>query len=177
MREVRCLVRAAQREFVCLKNEGFDDLLQECLIHWFFIKDQYRPEAGASEHTFLNRVTRHKLADIMRIKGANKRKVFYMSESLDAMADDEESISAKEKILMVEEQVVSKLTAADLPDALSRATANLSFRQKQLCRFLMEGMSIAKAGEKMCIPRTTLNEEVKRIREVFLKEGLEEYLS
>ncbi len=104
------------------------------------------------------------------------RKVSYVSESLDAMGEDEESISAKEKILMVEEQTISKITAADLPDAMGRATANLTFRQKQLCRFLMEGTSIAKAGEKMGIPRTTLNEEVKRIREVFRKEGLEEYL-
>jgi DNA-directed RNA polymerase specialized sigma24 family protein len=128
------LVRAAQREFVCLKNEGFDDLLQECLIHWFFIKDQYRPEAGASEHTFLNRVTRHKLADLMRIKGANKRKVFYMSESLDAMADDEESISAKEKILMVEEQVVSKLTAA-------RKRMSKTFRCRAGCAIIFRPQS------------------------------------
>ena len=176
MREVRCLVREAQREHVCLRIEGFEDLLQECLIHWFFIKDQYRPEAGASEHTFLNRAIRNKLADIMRLRGTNKRKIFYMSESLDALGEDEELTSMKEKILMVEEQTVSKITAVELPDAMARATANLTFRQKQLCHFLMEGISIAKAGEKMGIPRTTLNEEVKRIREVFRKEGLEEYL-
>ncbi|MFA5284125.1 MAG: hypothetical protein WC347_00875 [Smithellaceae bacterium] len=112
----------------------------------------------------------------MRIKGANKRKVFYMSESLDAIDEDGESNGAKEKILMVDEQTVQKITAADLPDAMSRATEKLSFRQKQLCRFLMEGMSIKGAGEKMNIPRTTLNEEVKRIRVIFQNEGLEEYL-
>ncbi len=77
---------------------------------------------------------------------------------------------------MVEEQTISKITAADLPDAMARATAGLSFRQKQLCRYLSEGMSHVKAGEKMGIPRTTLQEEVKRIREAFRKEGLEEYL-
>ena len=77
---------------------------------------------------------------------------------------------------MVEEQTVSKITAADLPDAMLRATSNLSFRQKQICRYLSEGMSQVKVGETMKIPRTTLQEEVKRIREVFCKEGLEEYL-
>lgn len=176
MREVRCLVRSAQRDYLCLKCEGFEDLLQECLIHWFFMKDQYRPEEGASERTFLNRVTRNKLADLMRIKGANKRKVFYMSESLDAIDENGESSGAKEKILMVDEQVVQKITAADLPAAMTRVTDKLSFRQKQLCRFLMEGVSIKGAGEKMNIPRTTLNEEVKRIRVIFQNEGLEEYL-
>ncbi|MBU0768034.1 MAG: hypothetical protein KJ687_02925 [Proteobacteria bacterium] len=139
------------------------------------MKDQYRPESGASQRTFLNRVTRNKLTDLMRIKGSNKRKVFYLSESLDDM-ENERAMRTKEKTLMDEDQVVSKITAEDLLDAISKATANLSFRQKQLCRFLMEGMSIAKAGEKMDIPRTTLNEEVKRIRVVFQEAGLEEFL-
>ena len=150
--------------------------MQECLVHWFFTKDQYRAEEGAEEKTFLNRIIRNKLADIARIKGAYKRKVLYMSESLDAMCDDEDLIGKKERALMVEEQVVEKITTADLPDAMARATANLSFRQKQICQYLSEGMSQVKAGEKMNIPRTTLQEEVKRIREVFRKEGLEEYL-
>jgi predicted DNA-binding protein (UPF0251 family) len=33
-----------------------------------------------------------------------------------------------------------------------------------------------KAGEKMGIPRTTLQEEIKRIRMAFQKAGLEEFL-
>lgn len=170
------MIKDAQRDYTCLRHESFDDLLQECLIYWFFVKDQYRPEAGASERTFLNRITRNKLADLARFEGRNKRRVFSMSESLDAMDSDDESIGKKERILMVEEQTISKITAADLPDAMARATADLSFRQKQLCRYLSEGMSLVKAGEKMGIPRTTLQEEVKRIREAFRKEGLEEYL-
>jgi RNA polymerase sigma-70 factor (ECF subfamily) len=170
------LIKEAQREYAFLKSESFDDLLQECLIYWFFVKDQYRPEAGASRRTFLNRITHNKLADMARFEGRNKRRVFSISESLDAMDSDEELIGKKERILMVEEQTISKITAADLPDAMARATAGLSFRQKQLCRYLSEGMSLVKAGEKMGIPRTTLQEEVKRIREAFRKEGLEEYL-
>jgi len=77
---------------------------------------------------------------------------------------------------MVEEQTVQKISAADLPDAVSRATAGLSFRQKQICRYLSEGMSQVKVGEIMKIPRATLQDEIRRIREAFLKEGLEEYI-
>lgn len=176
MREIICSIRKAQNEYLSLRKEGFEDLLQECLIHWFFIKDQYRPESGTSERTFLNRVTRNKLVDLIRRRGANKRRVLYMSESLDAMGDDEESFGVTEEILMVEEQVVSKITTANLPEAISKATANLSFRQKQICRYLSEGMSQVKVGEKMNISRATLQDEIKRIREVFRKEGLEEFL-
>lgn len=170
------MIKDAQREYACLKDECFEDLLQECLIHWFFTKDQYRPEAGASERTFLNRITRNKLADLIKFERRNKRKVLYMSESLDAMGDDEKSIGARERILKVEEQVISKITTADLPDAMARAMIGLSFRQKQLCRYLSEGMSLVKAGEKMGIPRTTLQEEIKRIRVAFQEAGLEEFL-
>jgi len=41
---------------------------------------------------------------------------------------------------------------------------------------LSEGMSQVKVGEIMKMPRATLQDEVKRIREAFRKEGLEEYL-
>lgn len=140
------------------------------------MKGQYRDGEGAEERTFLNRVIQNRLADIARIKGAYKRKTFYMSESLDAMDDDEQSIGLKEKALMVEEKIVEKVTVADLPDAIAKATAGLSFRQKQICRYLSEGMSQVKVGEIMKMPRATLQDEVKRIREAFRKEGLEEYL-
>ena len=176
MREILYSVRDAQRDYASLRKEGIEDLLQECLIHWFFMKEQYRAESGASERTFLNRVTRNKIADLIRRRAANKRRVSYESESLDAMDDDEKMISTKERILMVEEQTTIKITVADLPEAMSKATANLSFRQKQICRYLSEGMSQVKVGDVMNIPRTTLQDEIKRIREVFRKVGLEEYL-
>ena len=140
------------------------------------MKDQFRSESGASERTFLNRITRNKIADLIRRRDANKRKVLYVSESLDEMDGDGESINTKEKILMVEEQIVSKISAANLPEAMAKATAGLSFRQKQICRHLSEGMSQVKVGKMMKIPRATLQDEIKRIREVFRKVGLEEFL-
>lgn len=140
------------------------------------MKDQYRQESGASERTFLNRITRNKIADLIRRREANRRKVLYVSDSLDEMDDNEQSINLKERLLMVEEQIVAKISAANLPEAMAKATARLSFRQKQICRHLSEGMSQVKVGKMMKIPRATLQDEIKRIREVFRKVGLEEYL-
>lgn len=160
---------------MCLENECFEDLLQECLVHWFFTKAKYQKEES-TQRTFLNRIIRHKLADIARLKMTNKRKSFYLSQSLDAMDEDGEFDGKKEKILMIENHMVEEISVEDLPSAMARAMAGLSFRQKQLCRLLSEGMSLVKAGERMNIPRTTLQDEIKRIREAFKKEGLEEYL-
>lgn len=159
-----------------MRKEGFEDLLQECLIHWFFMKDRYRPESNASERTFLNRVTRNKIADLIRRRETNKRKVLYVSKSIDGMGGDEQSINTKEKLLMVEEQIMSKISAANLPEAMAKATAGLSFRQKQICRYLSEGMTQVKVGEVMKISRGVLRNEIKYIREAFRKVGLEEYL-
>lgn len=149
--------------------------MQECLVHWFFTKAKYQ-EGESTQRTFLNRVIRHKLADIARLKMTNKRKAFYLSQSLDEMDEDGEHDGKKEKILMIENRTVEEIAVEDLPSAMARAMAGLSFRQKQLCRLLSEGMSVVKAGQAMNIPRTTLNDEIKRIRESFKKEGLEEYL-
>lgn len=77
---------------------------------------------------------------------------------------------------MVENHLVEEISVEDLPEAMARVMANLSFRQKQLCRLLSDGINQVQAGEKMNIPRTTLQAEIKRIREVFRAEGLEEYL-
>lgn len=146
------------------------------MIHWFFMKDQYRAESGASERTFLNRITRNKIVDLIRRRDANKRKVLYVSESIDEMDGDGKSINTKEKILMVEEQIVSEVSAANLPEAMTKATVGFSFRQKQICHHLAEGMSQVKVGEVMKISRGVLRTEIKHIREAFRKAGLEEFL-
>lgn len=146
------------------------------MIHWLFTKNQYRPESGTTPRTFLNRVIRHKLADLIKYEKRNKRKLSHMSESLDEADEEGQSGHLKERSLMVENRVIEEISIEDLPAALDRAMANLSFRQKQLCRLLSEGMSQVEAGAKMNIPRTTLQEEIKRIRDVFRAEGLEEYL-
>lgn len=140
------------------------------------MKDRYRPESNASERTFLNRITRNKIADLIRRRETNKRKVLYISKSIDGMDIDEQSINTKEKLLMVEEQIMSKISAANLPEAIAKATAGLSFRQKQICRYLSEGMTQIKVGEVMKISRGVIRNEIKYIRKAFCKVGLEEYL-
>ena len=42
-----------RREHRNLAREGFDDLLQECLIHWLDVRDQYDPSRGASKKTYM----------------------------------------------------------------------------------------------------------------------------
>jgi DNA-directed RNA polymerase specialized sigma24 family protein len=55
--------------------------------------------------------------------------------------------------------------------------ALLTPAQQRLCLMLgEEGLSIKEAAEKLRIPRGTLYEEIKRIRQVFADFGLDDYL-
>ena len=49
--------------------------------------------------------------------------------------------------------------------------------QQRLCQLLgEEGLSIKEAAERLRIPRSTLYEEIKRIRRIFDQQGLSNYL-
>lgn len=68
-----------KKQWRCLDIDDFEDILQECLIHWLFAKDKYDPSAEASEKTFMGRVVRNKLTDIIKERERDKRKVFQNS--------------------------------------------------------------------------------------------------
>ena len=53
----------------------------------------------------------------------------------------------------------------------------LTSEQRRLCELLgAQGLSIKEAAERLRIPRATLYEEIKRIRAIFARHGLDDYL-
>lgn len=168
-------MRQSQRKFKVLALESFDDLLQECLAHWFFNKDQCSTDK-ASLRTFLNRVIRHKLLDLVRKRKAVIRQAFFESIPLDEIINSENFKT--ETFLMVYDDELEKPSRDEFVQTLSNAMSRLSKRQKILCQLLgEEGLSQSEAAQRMKIPRTTLRDEIERIRGVFREEGLENFLS
>ncbi len=150
--------------------------MQDCLTHWFFVKDKYEPGHEATIKTFMERVVKYRLLNIVEERGRLKRKVSYNSISLDGLLEDKQSKFA-EKFLKVEGDALDLLMKSELPEALSKALEKLSFKQKELCRLLgEEGLNVKQASRHLGLPRSTLQEEIKRIRNIFRDEGLEEYL-
>lgn len=169
---MRCLVRKFQRKFEDLIDEGFEDLLQECLIHWLFTKDQYDAGESVSMRTFLNKVVSNKLLDLVRQKYAKKRKGFYRHLSL------EELPGRKEEKFLADKSGIDSLYSQGLPEAVRKTLEKLSIRQRELCSLLgEEGLSVREVSRHLNIPRATLQDEIKRIKDIFRKEGLEDYLS
>jgi RNA polymerase sigma-70 factor (ECF subfamily) len=169
------LIRHFQSKFTVLECEGFEDLLQECLTHWFFKRDQFDPLKPAAYKTYMAKVIVNKLQDIAESQGRQKRKALYKSVSIDELLGDDEDLSAG--FLSVEDENFDKALKSDACDVLLKALEKLSRRQQELCRLIREeGLSLNQAGSKLNIPRATVYDEILRIREVFRREGLKDYL-
>lgn len=154
-----------------LNKEGVEDLLQECLTHWFFNRNQYTGKNEASQKTFMAKVVRNKLIQIIRENSANKRKSIHISVSLNETVGDEDSPTLMDVI--PDEQEPKSDLKADLTKVLQKLTP----QQKQLCQLIgEEGLSVKEAGIRLNRHRSTLYDDIRRIKEIFNEEGLSDYL-
>jgi len=173
------LIIEFQEEWTCLVREGFDDLLQDCLTHWYFTKDDYESRRDASQKTFMGRVIRNKLADLVRQKKADKRKLAHLSISLDEpLGDNDDSPNLIDKIddgtITVTDASSNHFLEIQLKIDLSKALQKLTPQQRDLCRLIMEkGLIVTEVSDHLKTHRDTIYEELKRIRTIFMKEGLD----
>lgn len=174
------LINIFQRKWTCLEREEFDDLLQECLTHWYFTKDTYDPGREASQKTFMGRIIRNKLTDLIRERSAVKRKIAHITRSLDEpLRNDADSPALIDQINedTVTETTHNHFLEIQLKIDLSKSLQKLTPQQKNLCDLLGEkGLSVKEASDRLKTPRGTIYDEIKRIRKIFMKEGLEDYL-
>ena len=122
------------------------------------------------------KVIRNKLSNIVEKATAEKRKTIYESVSLDKpLNDDEDEPALKDKI--PDSKSVPPQIRIGLRIGLSKAYQKLTPQQKKLCKLLGEdGLSVTEASKEMKKHRRHLYREIARIREVFKKEGLKDYL-
>ena len=59
------LVDQFKRKWKCFSKDDFDDLLQECLSHWYFVRKKYEVSKGASKSTYMSNVIKNKLMDMV----------------------------------------------------------------------------------------------------------------
>ena len=89
-----------------LEKEGVEDLLQECLTHWFFHRNQYIGKNEASQKTFMAKVVKNKLIQIIRKNSANKRKSTHVTVSLnEPVGDDNDSPTLMDVIPDEQDQI------------------------------------------------------------------------
>ncbi len=170
------VINGYRKEHKYLEREGLDDLLQECLIHWLEVRCRYDPKRGASKKTYMAEVVRNMLSKLAEKATADKRKAIYESVSLDEpFNDDEDTPALKDKI--AESDDVLPQIKSELKIELSEAFQKLTPQQQELCKLLgEEGLTISEACRRLDKHRMIVYRELARIRELFEKEGLKDYL-
>ena len=175
------LVGEFRSHWKSLQREGFEDLLQDCLIHWYRVREAFDPARETSHRTFMVSVVRNKLMDIVREHESDKRKVTYLSIPIDEPVGGAEDapfvMDAIDEHRATETGVATEHSHRDARIDIAKAIAQLTPAQQRLCRLLgEEGLSIQQASERLGIPRSSLYDEIKRIRKIFTDFGLSDYL-
>jgi RNA polymerase sigma-70 factor (ECF subfamily) len=176
------LVYEYQEKFECLKGIDFDDLLQKILTHWYFNKEKFNPDRKTKEKTFMAKIVENKLTDILREAKTDKRTLNYQTISLDQPLDDDENCSTlsdlvSEDDILSRSNTLSPFLKIQLKVDLSRALLKLNSRQKKICNLILsEDLNVSELSLCLNTPRTTIFDEIKRIRKIFEKEQLKDYL-
>ena len=153
----------------------FNDLLQECIIHWWRVEDRYNSSQGASRRTFMRTVLRSKLIDLVRERKASKRKPSYNTCSLDKpLKDDEDSSTYVDELDESCSPFPSLFQCSDidLKIDLANTLEKLTTRQYELCQLFMEGrdVTVFEVSEILQTSRSTIYDEIQRIQKLFKKD-------
>jgi RNA polymerase sigma factor (sigma-70 family) len=174
------LVSEYRRRSRTLQHYEFDDLAQECLLHWLTVRAGLAHDPDNPPLGYMAKVLRNWLADLVRKRGTDKRSGDLETLSLDAAIDGSE-----DGLTLAEMLDVSNSGSADgdiethhhMRLDLLQTCLELTPSQQRLCLLLgEEGLSVKAAAEQLGIPRSTLYEEINRIRKLFAEHGLEIYL-
>ena len=157
-----------------LRSVDFEDLLQECLLHWYSKKDKYDPEKGTKIQTFMAEILKRKLEDIRREQFADKRKLNHLSDSLDRQLKEQEETTLKDTV--EDRKAKPEQNNHFLKTDLSGAIAGLSVHQQNICELILDDYPIKQISSILDTPRSTIYDEIKRIRKLFSDKGLEDYL-
>lgn len=179
--EIAIAVRLVSRfraERRVLEREDFEDLLQECLAHWYSSRDKYDPSRDASRQTFMSRVLTNKLKDLAKARTRDMRRASYEAVSLDApIREDEPGRTFLDLIDDAAAEVAPEEPIVMIPFRmrLKKAWARLSGREQELCRLRMDGLDMTKAMKAMGISKDKAYEMRKRIQKIFEQEKLRGY--
>ena len=128
----------------------------------------------------MGKVIRNKLTDFVREKEADKRKISQFTVSLDQpIGNDEGAPLLIEKVdeESISDKPVNSFLEIQLKIDLSKALQKLTPKQKKLCHLLGESeLTTKQLSEYLKTPRSTVYDEIRRIRKIFMKENLEDYL-
>ncbi|MPZ48900.1 MAG: hypothetical protein GEU75_06260 [Dehalococcoidia bacterium] len=158
-----------------------EDLLHECLIHWLAVRGNYVAARGASVRTYMRRVLRHKLADLLDRETAQKRGGQQRPLSLDAPGgpsaeEDDDPLADSVADASIAGDTEAEAEQARLSERLQQFREDLAPGARQLFDALLREGSMAKAAHVLRQPRSNLYRVREEIARMAREQGLDEFL-
>ena len=166
----KSLIIKFQKNYPWLKGFVFEDLLQECLIHWYLSRASYKEGRGASIRTFMFKVVKNRLQMIIREQQSDKRKTIHVAGSLDEVSGEDETLHG-EVLVDAESLTDHHLIHLDVEAVIECLTP----LQRDICQLLEQEYPVMRVAEILRKPRTKVRDEIKRIQEIFSQKGLKNY--
>ena len=159
-----------------------DDLEQEMILDLLRRLPKYNPER-AQLNTFIARVVEHKIATLIEARKAGIRDYRRCRCSLNDWFEDEEGRSVERVDTFDQEDYLLRTGAQSRPsDELSALAIDVAAvleglppELRDLCQRL-EAETVTEISRDTGVPRGTIYESIKKLREIFEDAGLKDYL-
>jgi len=172
----RNLVKQFQEKHPSLEREFIDDLTDECLKHWLSKRGKYDLQKIEKPKSFLAEVVSNKLLDLVRHRTAKKRRDYSLAKSLDQFLEDKSDSHILAHTAQVDQP--TEMDQSDLKSKLDQVFQRLNSQQKKVFTVLREEqLTITEISLRLKVHRSTIHNEINRIKKIFENEGLRKYLS
>ena len=148
----------------CFVREDFEDLMQECLTHYYFVRGTYKAAKGAARATYMWRIVTNKLRDLVDKKAASKRSKYATVSLYEPISDDNDTplidtivdLSSKDFRINISYRV-----------AMTELVPKLTNRQKIILKFRIDGVKVKEIARRLNIHRDTVYEDIKSVEMMF----------
>jgi RNA polymerase sigma-70 factor (ECF subfamily) len=168
-------VRQFRTTCQCLERDVFEDLVDECLKHWFFLRDTVRPEEEEKRRAYMVRIVKNKLTDIVRRRRASKCNEYFQAVSLDQFLED----NSDSPFLAhpTQHDPCDEVHLSDLQSKLDQVFKKLNPQQQEVYTAIFDGqLTITEVSLRLNLHRSTVYDEINRIKKIFENEGLRTFL-
>ena len=151
-----------------------EDLRQECLSHWCEVRNSYSQSRGASPRTYMTKVIRNKLLELLRYEEADLRRVNTEASPFSSPLGSEQEMTVEDEANEAGVQEDDSFEEARVREILS--SLDLTDREVEILDLLSKGYRKTEIAKKVGASRDTVYEDMKRIRKLFEDKGLRKFL-
>jgi len=136
----------------------FDDLYQDCLLHWCKEENKYQEKRGANKKTFMRNILGKKLKDILQAQKTDKRKIIFNMVSLEqpiiSKYSNNESESNKTYESILKDTTSDEENKIFLRSDVNKTVDKLSLNLKFFCSLIKDGYPIEQILNEPCFDWT-----------------------